>query len=621
MANEELTDVLREFARTMVTDFSIETILDHLVARIADILPVTAAGVTLIFDRGDPRYVAASDGAALHFEQLQTEVGDGPCLSAFRAGEAILVPDLAREQRFPRFSPRALEAGLGAVFAFPLQHDELQLGALDLYCDAPGPLSPESTTAAQTLADVATAYLISARARADLQDSRDQSRDAALHDPLTGLANRTLILERLQHASLRNRRSGKTTAVLFVDLDQFKAINDSYGHRVGDELLVAVAKRLTRVLRPGDSLARLSGDEFVILCEDLDDPAPADAIAVRIAREISRPFALFPALIGISASVGIAFSATGNETPEDLLDSADLAMYRAKRRRHGAHDLDLRDRHLAEHQAGLSRSLRGAVERGEFHLEYQPIVDTANGRLTGVEALLRWRHPTRGPVSPMVFIPFAEQSGEIVEIGQWVLEQASKDQHHWMRHQVDGVTMSVNVSAHQFMSAGFVGTVASMLDAAPAEPGLLTLEMTESFLVRDRDRALIVLEQLKDLGVGLALDDFGTGYSSLSYLMDLPIDTIKIDRAFIANLGVDVSSHTIVTAIIQLAHGLGMTVVSEGVETPEQRRELIDLGCDACQGFYFGRPAPAESLEALLERWDGGLPVLPVVGSMPSRTS
>jgi EAL domain-containing protein (putative c-di-GMP-specific phosphodiesterase class I) len=309
---------------------------------------------------------------------------------------------------------------------------------------------------------------------------------------------------------------------------------------------------------------------------------------------------------------------TGDDAAEDLLDSADLAMYRTKRRKHGAHGRDLRDLHL-EHQVGLSRSLHGAVERGEFQLEYQPIVDTLDGRLTGVEALLRWRHPTRGTVPPMVFIPFAEQSGQIVEVGRWVLEQAWRDQHRWRRQHGENVTMSVNVSAHQFMSAGFVGTVASLLEATLADPGSLTLEMTESFLVRDRDRALIVLNDLKDLGVSLALDDFGTGYSSLSYLMTLPIDTIKIDRAFIANLGVDPSSHTIVTAIIELAHGLGMTVVSEGVETAEQRHELIDLGCDACQGFYFARPTPAASLEALLERWTGGetagLPVLPVVGA------
>ena len=617
MATEDLADVLSEFARTMVTNFPIERILDHLVERIVEILPVTAAGVTLIFQGVDPCYVAASDGSALRFEQLQSELGEGPCLAAFQSGSAISVPDLASEQRFPAFSPRATESGLAAVFAFPLRHGDLQLGALDLYRDTPGPLSPESMGAAQTLADVAAAYLINAQARADLQDSHDQSRDAALHDPLTGLANRVLMLERLEHAFLRRRRSGKTSALFYVDLDEFKAVNDRYGHRAGDELLIAVSDRLTGVLRPGDSLARLSGDEFVILCEDLDGSSQADAIAARISNEIARPFVLSSAEVNMTASIGIAFTGGGDEGPDDFLDRADLAMYRTKRRKHGIINvLDLSDRHLPEHQVGLSRSLQGAVQRGELHLEYQPIVDTCDGRLTGVEALLRWTHPTRGPVSPMVFIPFAEQSGQIVELGQWVLEQASRDQNHWQRHPCEAVAMSVNVSAHQFMSADFVGTVASLLDRAPADPASLTLELTESFLVRDRDRAVIVLGELKALGVNLALDDFGTGYSSLSYLATLPIDTIKIDRAFIANLGVDASSLTIVTAIIQLAHGLGMTVISEGVETAEQQQELLDLGCDSCQGFYFARPAPAASLDALIAEWTGGdRPRLPVGGS------
>ncbi|HWF73179.1 MAG TPA: GGDEF domain-containing protein [Solirubrobacteraceae bacterium] len=599
----------------MVTNFPIERILDHLVVRIVDVLPVTAAGVTLISDDLEPRYVAASNGAALRFEQLQTELGEGPCLAAYRSGVPILVDDLGSEQRFPVFSTRALEAGLRAVFTFPLRHDDAQLGALDLYRDAPGPLSPESVSAAQTLADMATAYLVNAQARSDLQRSHDQSRDAALHDPLTGLANRVLMLERLEHAFRRCRRSGKTSAVFFVDLDEFKAVNDRYSHRIGDALLIAVAKRLTGVLRPGDSLARLSGDEFVVLCEDLDDPWQADAIAVRIGEEIAQPFSLPAAEINITASVGIAFTGLGNDAPEDLLDSADLAMYRTKRDKHGSHILDLRDLHATEPQGGLSRSLRGALERGEFFLEYQPIVDTVDGRLTGVEALMRWRHPSRGTVSPAVFIPFAEQSGQIIEMGQWALEQAWTDQHAWKRHCSPDVTVSVNVSAHQLMSAGFAYSVAALLDTAHVDPALLTLEMTESFLVRDHERALMVLAELKDLGVKLALDDFGTGYSSLSHLTGLPIHTVKIDPAFIANLGVDSSSHSIVNAIIDLAHDLGMTVVSEGVETAEQRDELLGLGCDACQGFYFARPAPVASLEALLEEQavrGGGPTLLPL---------
>lgn len=616
---EDLADVLSEFARTMVTNFPIQGILDHLVERIVEILPITAAGVTLIAPGLEPRYVAASDLAALRFEKLQTELGEGPCLAAYSADEAITVPDLRLEDRFPRFVPRALDSGLAAVFTFPLRHEDLRLGALDLYRDTPGPLSSESMSDAQTLADVAAAYLINAQARADLQDSSDQSREAALHDPLTGLPNRVLMLELLEHAFRVSRRSGRTSAVFFIDLDRFKDINDTYGHQVGDELLVAVAKRLTGLLRPGDSLARLSGDEFVVLCEDLIDSSMADPIAGRLNAELCRPFDLSGVEAKITASIGIAFTGKDIEAPEELMRAADLAMYRSKRDRVGSHDvLDLRELHLAGHQAGLARGLPGALARGELHLQYQPIVDARDGRLTGVEALLRWTHPSRGAVSPSVFIPFAEQSGQIIELGRWVLERSWSDRHLWQRERPAEIAMSVNVSAHQFMSTGFAAGVAAVLDRASADPGLLTLEITESVFVRDDERAFVVLAELKEIGVMLALDDFGTGYSSLGYLNTLPIDTIKLDRKFVAKLSHKPGSRAIVAAIIQLAHSLGMTVVSEGVETLEQHLELTELGSDFCQGFYFARPILASSVDALVhDEADGGNPLLPVA-TIPS---
>jgi diguanylate cyclase (GGDEF)-like protein len=620
MEREELSDVLSEFARTMVTNFPIQGILDHLVKRIVDIMPVTAAGVTLISPGLEPRYVAASNDSALRYEKLQTELGEGPCLAAYQSGEAIAVPDLRLEDRFPTFAARALDAGLQAVFTFPLHHEELQLGALDLYRDTPGGLSADSMSAAQTLADVAAAYLINAQARSDLQDSSDQSREAALHDALTGLPNRVLMLELLEHAFRASRRSGKASAVFFIDLDRFKEVNDSYGHKTGDELLVAVAERLTRVLRPGDSLARLAGDEFVALCVNLAEPAQADAIAGRFDSELARPFELAAGQLNMTASIGIAFTGRGVDAPEDLLHNADLAMYRTKRDRVGTnHVLDLRQLHLAGHQVGLARGLPGALGRDELHLEYQPIVDALDGRLTGVEALLRWTHPSRGRVSPTVFIPFAEQSGQIIELGRWVLERAWSDRLGWKGERATELGMSVNVSAHQFMSAGFVSTVASVLDRASTDPRLLTLEVTESVFVRDEGRALVVLAELKDIGVRLALDDFGTGYSSLGYLNALPIDTIKVDQTFIAKLSHDPGSQTIVNAIIQLAHSLQMNVVAEGVETAAQHRELTELGSDSCQGFYFARPMPAASLDALIEQHsNGGYPHLPELATVTS---
>jgi diguanylate cyclase (GGDEF)-like protein len=613
VAKDELADVLSEFARTMVTDFPIQGILDHLVKRIVDVLPVTAAGVSLITPGLEPRYIAASDSSALGYERLQTELGEGPCVEAFNTGKGISVPDLRLEDRFPAFTPRALESGLVAVFTFPLRHGDVQIGALDLYRETPGPLSPGSMVAAQTLADVAAAYLVNAQARSDLQDSSDQSREAALHDPLTGLPNRVLMGQLLEHAFRAGRRSGRISAVLFLDLNRFKEVNDTYGHQVGDELLVAVAKRLKGLLRPGDSLARLSGDEFVVLCEDLATPSAVDPIAVRLDAELSLPFVLANVEVTVSASIGIALTDQGIGSPEELLRDADLAMYRAKRDRHSGHDiLDLRELHLAGHQAGLARALPGALDRGEMHLEYQPIVDAADGRVSGVEALLRWNHPARGPVAPTVFIPFAEQSGQIIELGRWVLEQACSARRDWQQNLGVEIAMSVNVSAHQFMSVGFAHTVQSVLTNTSTDPGRLTLEVTESVFVRDEERALIVLAELKELGVQLALDDFGTGYSSLGYLNTLPIDTIKIDQTFIAKLRTRPSSQAIVTAVIGLAHGLGMTIVCEGVETARQYKTVTQLGSDRCQGFYFAEPLSASNVAALIHLDDNGTgPYLP----------
>ena len=614
MAKEELADVLSEFARTMVTNFPIQGILDHLVRRIVEIMPITAAGVTLITPGLDPRYVAASNSAALRYEKLQTELGQGPCLAAYHTGEAVSVPDLSVEARFPRFTPRALEAGLRAVFTFPLHHAEFQLGALDLYRDTTGSLTPQSMIVAQTLADVAAAYLINAQARSDLLDSSEQSREAALHDALTGLPNRTLMLQLIEHAFRSSRRSKKISAVLFVDLDHFKEVNDTHGHQVGDALLVAVAERLTGLLRPGDSVARLSGDEFVILCEDIAETASVDSLAIRLDAELSRPFDLSGIEITASGSIGIAFTGQGTDSPEELLLNADLAMYQSKRDRISNRDvLDLRKLHLSGHQAGLARGLSGAIGRDELHLDYQPIVESSDGRVTGVEALLRWTHPSRGPISPAIFIPFAEQSGEIIELGRWALEQACADRQVWQRHSSAEIAMSVNVSVHQFMAAGLAQTVATVLADTSTSPSLLTLEVTESVFVRDERRALIVLDELKVIGVKLALDDFGTGYSSLSYLSTMPIDAIKVDQSFVAKLTGQPRSREIVKAIIGLAHGLGMGIIAEGVETAQQHHELTQLGSDECQGFYFAKPMLATVLDALIRiQADGSSAHLPI---------
>lgn len=332
---QQLADVLSDFASTMLTNFPIQSILDRLVERIVRILPISSAGVTLIAPGADPRYIAASDDAALRYEQLQSELDEGPCVLAYQSGQAVTVPDLRAEERFPRFIPRAIDEGLAAVFTFPLRHGDSRLGALDLYRQEPGQLSEKCLSTAQTLADVVSAYMLNAQTREDLQDSSDRAREAALHDGLTGLPNRALMLERMEHALVRNRRSGKATVVLFVDLDHFKAVNDTHGHRIGDELLIAVARRLASALRAADTVARWSGDEFVVMCEDLDGSAGASAIGRRLVAALTPPFRLSNTAdpITVTASIGIAVTdrSRADLGPKQLIHEADTAMYTAKR--------------------------------------------------------------------------------------------------------------------------------------------------------------------------------------------------------------------------------------------------------------------------------------------------
>ncbi|HEY6471677.1 MAG TPA: sensor domain-containing diguanylate cyclase [Acidimicrobiales bacterium] len=331
MDSEQLADILSEFARTMLTDFPIQRILDHLVGRIVEVMPVDGAGVALISPGGSPRYIAASNTTAMDYERLQSDLGQGPCMDAYASGQPVCVEDTREETRFPEFTQGALGAGLAAVFAFPLRHGKGQLGALDLYRNTPGPLESSWLKSAQTLADVAAAYLINAGARSELEASLLRSREAALHDPLTGLANRVLLFEFLDQALRRDMRWRKFTTILFCDIDRFKCINDVFGHRVGDELLVAVAERLTGLMRPSDILARLGGDEFVILCDGLGAISQATMIAQRAIDSFHKPFTLSVGPVEVTLSIGITIDGDSSLASDDLLNDADRAMYEAKR--------------------------------------------------------------------------------------------------------------------------------------------------------------------------------------------------------------------------------------------------------------------------------------------------
>jgi diguanylate cyclase (GGDEF)-like protein len=595
---EELSAVLVEFARTLVTDFPIQSILDHLVERIVDVLPVSSAGVTLIAPGKQPRYVAASDEAALRYEVLQTEVAEGPCVAAYESGESVAIPDLRLDTRFPTFTPRALSAGLAAVFTFPLRQEDRQLGALDLYRETPGDLDAHDMEAAQTLADVATAYLLNAQGRAEARETADSLRHSALHDPLTGLPNRALLQERLEHAALRARRSHTQAAVLFADLDRFKSVNDTYGHQIGDELLVAVAHRLQALLRSGDTLARVSGDEFVILCEDLRDAAHVEVLAMRIHEAFQMPFLVSGKQLAISASIGIAFAGDAEDISRELIRVADAAMYEAKRDGGAGHQIsDYRSTSANSSRFQLQRDLQDAFAREEFEVVYQPIVRSLDGLVTGVEALLRWTHHDRGPMAPQTLVAVAEQSGLIAEIGAWVLERACRNRLTWLQQDPDvSIDVAVNVSAGQFMGADFSATASAVLEETGMDPAALVLEITEGVLIADRERAKNVLASIKSLGVKLALDDFGTGYSSLSHLRQFPVDMVKIDRGFITDIGQDPASTAIISAVTNLAHELGLSVVAEGVETRRQQDEVVAVGCEGAQGFFYSKPISAQRM-------------------------
>jgi diguanylate cyclase (GGDEF)-like protein/PAS domain S-box-containing protein len=422
----------------------------------------------------------------------------------------------------------------------------------------------------------------------------------AHHDPLTGLPNRALFLDRLNQALNRARRDGQQRAVLFIDLDRFKDVNDSWGHDAGDRLLVGVTARLRACLRDEDTLARQGGDEFTILLEAVADAGEAARVADRLATALDRPFPIEGQEHRITASIGIVMTQGVHLRAEDLLRDADIAMYRAKeagKARYAIFDPAMQSGLLE--RLALERELRQALDTDRFVLHYQPIVDLATRAVVKVEALVRWPHPQRGFIPPTTFIPIAEESGLIRPLGRWVLREACRQARLWEQAGLP-VAVAVNLTAHEFQGATLIEEVTSALAATGLTPEHLLLEITESVAMRDVAATTATLATLRGHGVRVAIDDFGTGYSSLAYLKRLPVDTLKIDRAFIDGLGDDPEDTAIVEAIITLAHTLGLQVVAEGVETPAQAAQLRTLGCESAQGYLFARPLPASDLRALL---------------------
>lgn len=453
-------------------------------------------------------------------------------------------------------------------------------------------------------------------AESELQQLQSSSRDItaqreteqslikkAFHDELTGLPNKALLIDRMTQAFAASERTQQPIGVLFIDLDGFKTINDTLGHQTGDTALTKVAERLTAIVRPGDTLARIGGDEFVMLCAGTDGARGATAVARRIIDALARPFVLDGREVNLGASIGIA-TAIGDNDPTRVLDNADTAMYEAKHEGRGRFAIhNEADQSLALERLGTEEALRRAVENNELRLHYQPELDLASNRIVGFEALVRWQRPDGQLIPPGDFIPLAEETGLIVDIGKWVIREACRQAAKWRVHRTpdqEPVRIWVNLSARQLGDPELINYVQAAVDDAGITTDEICLEITESALMDDAETATEQLDELRRLGISLGIDDFGTGWSQFSYLQRLPLDVLKIDRSFVSGLGTEKSAATIVAAIIDLAHALGLIVIAEGVETRQQLDVLSELDCDQALGFYFSRPQSPEAFDEVL---------------------
>jgi len=424
----------------------------------------------------------------------------------------------------------------------------------------------------------------------------------ATHDELTGLANRALLLDRTERAIQVARRSGRLVAVLLLDLDRFKVINDSIGHAFGDKVLCSIARRLESMVKEADTVARLGGDEFVLLLTDIERPEDVGQLATTVLENLTAPFTIDGREVILTASIGISLSPRDSEEGPTLLRDADIAMYRAKKNDRNTFAFYSQEMNRQIIKAlELEGELRQALEHREFCLYYQPKVDLKSGQVVGCEALIRWHHPERGLVSPADFIPLAEETGLIVPLGLWVLMEACRQARDWHQEGFESLNVAVNLSARQFHRGDLAKVLEDVLRDMDLSPHLLELELTESMVMEAPEAAKRTMLALKDLGVSLSLDDFGTGYSSLNYLRRFPVDCLKIDRSFIRDVIADPGGASMVASIIDIAHNLGLSTVAEGVETEEQLAFLRGCGCDVMQGYLFSPPVPAAQFTTLLQ--------------------
>jgi diguanylate cyclase (GGDEF)-like protein/PAS domain S-box-containing protein len=576
---------------------SLGDVMQHAAAAVAGTLEVEAVGIFELMRAENELAPRALVGVPPHEHAAIAATAETSLGYAITHEEPVIVDDWADETRFDpvRIPGREAVASLANVVVHG--PDRRPWGVLGAVSEIRRAFDADDVTFMQSVANVVASSI-----QRDLVDSA--LRHSALHDALTGLPNRTLFLDRLEHALTQSERRRRTVAVIFLDLDRFKLVNDSLGHQAGDDLLRATTERIGEVLRPEDTLARFAGDEFVVLCMGLRTERDATAVADRLAQAFARPFRLGECDRFVSASMGIAMPGRNGQTAEELIRDAGAAMYLAKERGRARYELsDERMRVRAMLRMRTEDDLRHALPEKQFEVHYQPIVSLTEADLVGFEALLRWHHPGRGSVPPNEFIGIAEDSGLIGGIGRWVLGEAAGQAARWRGRggRFGGpLVMSVNVSARQFAEGGLADEIAGVLEQAELQADELAVEITESVLMEETDAAVETLQELKALGVRLMLDDFGTGYSSLSYVERFPLDGLKIDRSFVAALDGGESSW-IVAAIVSMARSLELTVTAEGVETEDQVEQLRRLGCDFAQGWYFGRPGPPLAQAPLVE--------------------
>ncbi len=599
---QALLERLARIQRSIFHRAPLREVLATICTGAAELLGEDCVGLRLL-DRDDPTQLVMVSSVGVRPDSVRphwrTKVGEGVGGRAVSEGRLIVVEDYAAAD----FHMHAFAVdGITAAMAAPVVEGGEIVGSLTVATHSPGRrYSQAERDVLQAFAEHASLALNDARTVEALRQTLGEAVHQATHDPLTGLVNRTIVLERIEE--LLSAREVDGVAVLFVDLDRFKLVNDSLGHELGDEVLVATAERLRGCVRPEDLVGRLAGDEFVVVCSGLQGEVDALGLADRICQEIALPIKVSSEGVVVTASVGVARAVDGI-TADELLRDADVAMYQAKERGRDRTELfgkSMRAR-LVE-RVELEHSLRRAIQREEFCLHYQPTMSLETGRPTLVEALLRWNHPERGLVPPDQFIPLAEDTRLIVPIGSWALREACCEVARWRRSSaaLADMQVAVNLSACQFADDNLVELVAAALEESALDPGALWLEITESVVMDGVDSTITTLRALKALGVHLSIDDFGTGYSSLSYLKRFPVDVLKIDRSFVDGFGTDPEDEAIVTAVIRLAKALGKSVVAEGIENSRQLVGLSELGCDAGQGYFFSRPEPPEVIVPWLE--------------------